>query len=123
MTEASAPTRQQASPIRLRSIARAALGGLWLGNIIPHVANGIVGHEYPSVLGNEPLPNALGGGLALATIPWVLGSDRSMRPQVRWTVVAVGAATAFAFHIGARPAAESHARWAQQFLTNKRRRN
>jgi hypothetical protein len=80
------------------SVIRAALGGLWVGNIIPHVANGLVGHQYPSIAGTGPLPNALGGGLALSTIPWLVGSDRSLDAKVRWSIVAACAAVSFGVH-------------------------
>jgi hypothetical protein len=79
------------------SVIRAAVGGLWLGNIICHVANGVVGHQYHSIAGDGPFPNAV-SALAITTVPWLVGSDRSIDSRARWSIVTIGAAVAFGVH-------------------------
>ena len=38
--------------------------GLFLGNGIPHFVRGITKERYPSMLGNSPVPNLIGGWLS-----------------------------------------------------------
>jgi hypothetical protein len=40
------------------------LAGVLLGNGIPHFVKGITKESYPSVLGNSPVPNLIGGWLS-----------------------------------------------------------
>lgn len=78
--------------------ARAFLGGLWAGNALPHLINGLANNRYPCKLGSSPASNVLAGAVALSIVPFLLGPDRPTGATVRWTLAGVGATVSLVVH-------------------------
>jgi len=47
-----------------QSVLLSFVAGIFFGNGIPHFVKGITKERYPSVLGNGPVPNLIGGWLS-----------------------------------------------------------
>jgi hypothetical protein len=82
-----------------RTIALAALVGLTGTNALPHLIKGLVGEEFPNLLGNSPLRNALAGltGILLTAL-LALWADIPGHPWAAALAIAAGAFTMAVFH-------------------------
>jgi hypothetical protein len=82
-----------------QTIALSFLAGLMGTNALPHLIKGLVGEEFPNVLGNSPLRNALAGvtGILLKTL-FALWADMPDHPWAAAISVAIGAYAMAVFH-------------------------
>lgn len=73
--------------------------GLMGTNALPHLIKGLVGEEFPNLLGNSPLRNALAGvtGILLAAL-FALWADMPSHPWAAAVSIAVGAYAMAVFH-------------------------
>jgi hypothetical protein len=85
----------------ISTIIMSFLAGVWFGNGIPHLVRGITKQNYPSALGNGPIPNLIAGWTAIATTPlflyWVHPADYFV---ASWAAGAVGVLAIGLFHAG-----------------------
>ncbi len=82
-----------------QTIALSFLAGLMGVNALPHLIKGLVGEEFPNLLGNSPLRNALAGvtGILLATL-FAFWADMPGHPWAAGIFVAIGAYAMAVFH-------------------------
>jgi hypothetical protein len=82
-----------------QTIALSFVAGLMATNALPHLIKGLVGEEFPNLLGNSPLRNALAGvtGIALAAL-FALWADMPSHPWAAAVSTVVGAYVIAAFH-------------------------
>ena len=82
-----------------QAIVFSFLAGLMGTNALPHLIKGLIGEEFPNLLGNSPLRNALAGlsGL-LITAGFIVIADMPSRPWAAAISVAVGAYLMAIFH-------------------------
>ncbi|WP_067459716.1 hypothetical protein [Actinomadura macra] len=83
----------------IQTIALSLLTGLMGINALPHLIKGILGEEFPTVLGNSPLANALVGvtGILLAAL-FAFWADMPSHPWTAAVSAAIGAYVMAAFH-------------------------
>ncbi|TDC36585.1 hypothetical protein E1281_39740 [Actinomadura sp. KC345] len=82
-----------------QTIALSLLAGLAGTNALPHLIKGLVGEEFPNVLGNSPVRNALAGvtGIPLTAL-FVFWADIPSHPWAAAVSIVVGAYAMAAFH-------------------------
>ncbi|MEO3766731.1 hypothetical protein [Streptomyces sp. B8F3] len=82
-----------------QTIAFAALVGLTGTNALPHLIKGLVGEEFPNLLGNSPLRNALAGltGILLTAL-FALWAEIPSHPWAAALAIAAGAYVMAVFH-------------------------
>lgn len=82
-----------------QTIAFSFLAGLMGTNALPHLIKGIVGEEFPNLLGNSPLRNALAGvtGILLTAL-FTLWADMPSHPWAAAISIAIGAYVMAVFH-------------------------
>ena len=82
-----------------QTIALSFLAGLMGTNTLPHLIKGLVGEEFPTVLGNSPLRNALVGvtGVLLTGL-FAFWADIPSHPWAAAASSAVGGYAMAAFH-------------------------
>ncbi|QXJ23923.1 hypothetical protein AGRA3207_005151 [Actinomadura graeca] len=82
-----------------QTIALSFLAGLMGTNALPHLLKGMAGEEFPTVLGNSPLRNALAGvtGVVLTGL-LAFWADMSSAPWAAAVSIAIGAYVMAAFH-------------------------
>jgi hypothetical protein len=83
----------------LATIALSFLTGLMAVNALPHLVKGLVGEEFPTVLGNSPLRNALAGvsGIGLTAL-FALWADMPGHPWAAAVSIALGAYAMAVYH-------------------------
>ncbi|MEU7862429.1 hypothetical protein [Nonomuraea sp. NPDC049141] len=82
-----------------QTIALSFLAGLMGTNALPHLIKGLVGEEFPNVLGNSPLRNALAGATGiLLTGLFVLWADMPSHPLTAAISIAIGTYVMAIFH-------------------------
>jgi hypothetical protein len=83
----------------VQTIALSFLAGLVGTNALPHLIKGLVGEEFPNLLGNSPLRNALAGvtGLPLAVL-FAFWADMPSHPWAAAVSIIVGAYVMATFH-------------------------
>ncbi|CNE11898.1 Uncharacterised protein [Mycobacterium tuberculosis] len=83
----------------VQTIALSLLAGLTGTNALPHLMKGLVGEEFPNVLGNSPLRNALAGvtGIALTAL-FAHWADMPGHPWAAAISATIGAYAMAAFH-------------------------
>jgi hypothetical protein len=82
-----------------QTIALSFLTGLMGINSLPHLFKGLVGEEFPNLLGNSPLRNALGGVTGvLLTAFFALWAEMPSHPWIAAISIAVGACVMAVFH-------------------------
>lgn len=82
-----------------QTIALSFLVGLMGTNALPHLIKGLVGEEFPNLLGNSPLRNALAGVTGiLLTAFFALWADMPSHPWTAATSIAIGAYVMAVFH-------------------------
>ena len=85
----------------ITTIILSFLAGVWFGNGIPHFMRGITKQNYPSMLGNEPIPNLIAGWIAISTTPlWLYWSNAASYPMAAWIAGALGVLAIGLFHAG-----------------------
>jgi hypothetical protein len=85
----------------ISAIIVSFLAGVWFGNGIPHFVRGITKQNYPSALGNSPIPNLFAGWLAIATTPlFLLLVDPTKHPVACWVAALLGVLAIGLFHAG-----------------------
>lgn len=83
----------------LQTVVFSFLAGLMGINALPHLIKGVVGEEFPNVLGNSPLRNALSGVTALfLTFLFVRGADMPGHPWAAVVSALAGAYLMAVFH-------------------------
>jgi hypothetical protein len=82
-----------------QTIALSLLAGLMGTNALPHLIKGLVGEEFPNLLGNSPLRNALAGvtGILLAAL-FVRWADVPSHPWTAAISIAIGTYVMAVFH-------------------------
>lgn len=84
-----------------QAIILSFLGGLTGGNAFPHFVRGVTRRQYPSALGNGPVPNIIAGwtGLVLAALllHW---AHVGRHPALSFAVAASGVLLIGLFHAG-----------------------
>ncbi|MBX9387623.1 hypothetical protein ACFPZ0_21415 [Streptomonospora nanhaiensis] len=79
--------------------ALGLLGGLLAGNGLPHFVAGVTGRDYPALLGDGPVPNALGGWVLLVLAALVLTRvDYAGAAATAFTSIAAGVLAMALFH-------------------------
>ncbi|GAB2513807.1 hypothetical protein [Nocardia heshunensis] len=81
------------------TVVFATLAGIMGTNALPHFIKGLLGEEFPNVLGNSPLRNALAGWLGL--ILAALLATAANLPDHAWpgaVALGAGALVMTAFH-------------------------
>ncbi|MVU78282.1 hypothetical protein GPX89_13635 [Nocardia sp. ET3-3] len=77
----------------------ATLAGVMGTNALPHFVKGLLGEEFPNVLGNSPLRNALAGWLGLVLAAgFAAVSDLPAHPWPGAVALSVGALAMTVFH-------------------------
>ena len=85
----------------ISTIIFSFLAGVWFGNGIPHFVRGITKKNYPSALGNTPIPNLIAGWLAIVTTPlFLLLAQPAEHPVASWIAGALGLLCIGLFHAG-----------------------
>jgi hypothetical protein len=88
-----------------QTILLGALGGLMAANALPHFVSGITGRAYPSVTGNGPVPNAIGGWVLFVIAGLCLyGAHPGDHPVTAGAAAALGALPMAVFHAAGGPA-------------------
>lgn len=82
-----------------QTIALCFLAGLTGTNALPHLIKGLVGEEFPNLLGNSPVRNALAGvtGILLTAL-FALWADMPSHPWTAAIATIIGAYVMAAFH-------------------------
>lgn len=82
-----------------QTVALSFLAGLAGTNALPHLIKGLVGEEFPNVLGNSPLRNALAGvtGIPLTAL-FAFWADIPGHPWAAAVAIVVGAYAMAVFH-------------------------
>jgi hypothetical protein len=85
----------------IRNLILCFLAGVFFANGIPHFVKGITKENYPSVLGNGPVPNLLGGWASIL-VSLIIFHFTVIRKDdyVAQAAVAVGALAIGLFHAG-----------------------
>ncbi|MDA0565345.1 hypothetical protein LG943_13625 [Streptomonospora sp. S1-112] len=79
--------------------ALGLLGGLLVGNGVPHFAAGVTGRPYPSVAGNGPVANAVSGwGLLVLGALVLTRPDYAGHGAAAFAAVAAGVLAMAVFH-------------------------
>jgi hypothetical protein len=84
-----------------QTIILSFLGGLMIGNGLPHFIRGITKSRYPSAMGNGPIPNLVAGwgGLVLgALLLWAAHIDR--HPELAFAAIGTSVLLIGLFHAG-----------------------
>ncbi|WP_328467758.1 hypothetical protein [Streptomyces sp. NBC_00448] len=88
-----------------QTVLLSAFAGLMAANALPHFVSGITGRPYPSVTGNGPVPNAIGGWalfvIAGLSLYWARPGDH---PGAACVAAALGALPMAVFHAAGGPA-------------------
>jgi hypothetical protein len=85
--------------IMSQTIALSFVAGLMGTNALPHLIKGLVGEEFPNLLGNSPLRNALAGVTGiLLTVLFAFWADMPSHPWIAAVAVAIGACAMAVFH-------------------------
>lgn len=84
--------------VKRSSAGRAFLGGLWIGNGLPHLISGVVDRNYSCKLGNAPAPNLVAGVVALTIAPLFFGPVRSPDIKVARALAGLGATVSLVIH-------------------------
>jgi hypothetical protein len=85
--------------IMFQTITLSFLAGLMGTNALPHLIKGLVGEEFPNLLGNSPLRNALAGvtGLLLTAL-FALWADMPGHPWTAAVSITIGTYVMAVFH-------------------------
>ncbi|MFI0372482.1 hypothetical protein ACH35V_31850 [Actinomadura sp. 1N219] len=83
----------------VQTMALCLFAGLMGTNALPHLIKGLSGEEFPTVLGNSPVRNALAGvtGILLAALA-ALWADLPGHPWAAAVSAVIGAYAMAAFH-------------------------
>lgn len=82
-----------------QTIALSFLAGLMGTNVLPHLIKGLVGEEFPNLLGNSPLCNALAGVTGvLLTALFALWADMPSHPWTAAISTIIGVYVMGVFH-------------------------
>lgn len=75
------------------------LAGLCIGNGLPHFIKGITKADYPSMLGNGPVPNLIAGWSSLTIAAFLLlAADLGAAPAVSTAAISIGVLAMGLFH-------------------------
>jgi hypothetical protein len=82
-----------------QTVALSFLAGLMGTNALPHLIKGLAGEEFPNVLGNSPLRNALAGvtGILLTAL-FAVWADIPSHPWTAALSITFGAYLMAVFH-------------------------
>ncbi|MFJ9365943.1 hypothetical protein ACIRRA_16210 [Nocardia sp. NPDC101769] len=81
------------------TVLLSALVGVMGANALPHFIKGLVGEEFPNILGNSPLRNALAGWLGLIlTGLLIYAADLLAHPWPDAVGICAGALVMAVFH-------------------------
>lgn len=83
----------------IQAIGLGFLGGLLIGNGLPHFLRGITGERYPNIFGSDPVVNFLAGWTSLCLgVLAIAGAAVPAEPVLGGASIAVGVLLFGLFH-------------------------